>query len=265
MRGVIADWADGYLTGHGPSRGSLISIVAKRLLLVFYVPFAIGFVAAAPVLCGKKSGFRCWYWRMMRQWIRLLLNALSIRIDVDSASQEAFAKHKGDIIVANHKSHLDILALIVTIPNDRWITFAAKSELKKLPFFRRCLKAAGILLVDRGNPVAALRCLTNDYANTHRDVSLVIFPEGTRVTGNYLGEFKGGAVAMAQRLGKDIQPVCIVGTSDILPRHKLIPRSGNIRVSVLDPFFVQKNTGVKAETRRLEEYLAYHYDKLICS
>jgi 1-acyl-sn-glycerol-3-phosphate acyltransferase len=247
-----------------PARSALdrVSVFGKRLFLCAYGPFVICFVAVAPIFCGTRPGFRGWYWRVMRNWVRIVLNALSIHIDVDDASKAALAAGHESLVVANHKSHLDVLVLMAALPNERWITFAAKSDLAKLPFFRKAFEAAGILLVDRQEPVSALFALTSNYADMHPNVSLVVFPEGTRITSGNLGVFKPGACKIAHRLGKRIQPICIVGTSELLPRSKFIPRSGKVKVSVLNQFLVQEHTGLRVETERLRQHMSYHFGQL---
>ena len=56
-------------------------ILLKRTLLLFYGPFAFLFVALAPVFCSRKKGFRGWYWRVARRLNKVLLDALSIRVE----------------------------------------------------------------------------------------------------------------------------------------------------------------------------------------
>ena len=64
----------------------------------------------------------------------------------------------------------------------------------------------------------------------------MIFPEGTRSTGNEIGFFKRGAFQLAIQADVPILPVLIDGTGGILPKHGLIFGSGyQIMISVLDP------------------------------
>ena len=125
-----------------PSRAR---VFLKRFLLLFYGPIAFLFVALAPVFCARRKGFRGWYWRVARRLIKVLLSALSIRVEIDEESRARLANASGSIIVANHKSHLDGLALISVTPDSRHLTFGAKVELMKVPFFRRGFFCCGHL------------------------------------------------------------------------------------------------------------------------
>ncbi len=241
-----------------PSRAR---VFLKRFLLLFYGPIAFLFVALAPVFCARRKGFRGWYWRVARRLIKVLLSALSIRVEIDEESRARLANASGSIIVANHKSHLDGLALISVTPDSRHLTFGAKVELMKVPFFRRGFSAAGILTVDRSAGKSALQSLIGEYRKTDSGVSLVLFPEGTRVNEKVLGKFKAGAVVIAQTLGKKIQPVCILGTMHLMPRYKMIPRAGTIQVRVLDDVTIPQEIPVGDQLVKLQAYMSDRYSE----
>ena len=237
-------------------------VLLKRTLLLFYGPPAFLFVALAPVFCSRKKGFRGWYWRVARRLIKVLLDALSIRVEIDDESRARLADTSAPLIVANHKSHLDGLALVSVTPNSRHITFGAKIELTKIPFFRRGFAGAGILIVDRMAGKSALQSLIREYRDADPRVSLVLFPEGTRINEKDLGKFKAGSVVIAQTLGKNIQPVCIFGTMDLMPRHRMIPKAGTIRIRVLDDFAISREIPVGEQLPKLQSYMSDRYSEL---
>jgi 1-acyl-sn-glycerol-3-phosphate acyltransferase len=190
------------------------------------------------------------------------VNALSIHIDIDDSSLAALSEHKGSLIVANHKSHLDVLALISILPVDRWVTFGAKIELTKIPFFKRGFAGAGILIVDRSDGKTALQSLIDCYKLADPRVSLTLFAEGTRVNGYELGKLKPGAIKIAQSLDKEIQPICIFGTYDLMPRHRAIPGVGVITIRVLENFKVDVDGIVGEEVAALQRYMSGRYAEL---
>mgnify|MGYP001064011072 CR=1 FL=1 len=237
-------------------------VLIKRLILVMYGPIAFMYIALAPVFCGRKNGFRNWYWRAARKQIRSLLWFLDISIDIDAESLAKLSENDGSLIIANHKSNLDVLELVSVIPDDRWVTFGAKIELTKLPFFKGGFKGAGILVVDRKAGKTALQSLIDGYSRADPCVSLALFPEGTRVDGPALGKFKAGSIRIAQELEKSIQPICIFGACDLMPRHRVFPGTGCIQVRVLEHFDVQVGAPVRDETQRLQTCVANRYEML---
>ena len=106
-----------------------------------------------------------------------------------------------------------------------------------------------------------MQSLIGEYRKTDSGVSLVLFPEGTRVNEKVLGKFKAGAVVIAQTLGKKIQPVCILGTMHLMPRYKMIPRAGTIQVRVLDDVTIPQEIPVGDQLVKLQAYMSDRYSE----
>lgn len=63
--------------------------------------------------------------------------------------------------------------------------------------------------------------------------SLIIWPEGHRSRNGRLGRFKKGAFQLALATGRQIVPVCIVGSQQVLPPGNLLLTPGRIRIILL--------------------------------
>jgi 1-acyl-sn-glycerol-3-phosphate acyltransferase len=137
------------------------------------------------------------------------------------------------VIISNHKSLIDILLANCLRYRYKWIS---KVENMKLPLLGWYLRMADYITVDRGDEESKAEMLARSFDSLKRGISIMIFPEGTRIPGNGLGFFRRGAFALAIDAIVPILPVLIDGTGDILPKHSLIFRSGyNLTVRVLDP------------------------------
>jgi 1-acyl-sn-glycerol-3-phosphate acyltransferase len=137
------------------------------------------------------------------------------------------------VIISNHKSLIDILLANCLRYRYKWIS---KVENMKLPLLGWYLRMADYITVDRGDEESKAEMLARSFDSLKRGISIMIFPEGTRIPGNGLGFFRRGAFALAIDANVPILPVLIDGTGDILPKHGLIFRSGyNLTVRVLDP------------------------------
>jgi 1-acyl-sn-glycerol-3-phosphate acyltransferase len=228
----------------------VLRLVKRSTLMLIGLPyfFFIGFV---PLLCAGRQGFRGWYWRLVKRACSRLLWLLSVRAEMTKADQDALAADSDSIIVINHRSHLDGFALMHVVPDAKWFTFAGKKELFDSSLLKTGFRAAGLVEIDRSNGKVALETLGRAVDAMPARQSVVLFPEGTRARTDTLGEFKAGAVLVARETGRMIRPIVIHGSDRLLPRNTFWPRSGTIRVEVLEPFTCDAKASVDADVARL--------------
>nr|WP_294931493.1 1-acyl-sn-glycerol-3-phosphate acyltransferase [uncultured Flavobacterium sp.] len=134
---------------------------------------------------------------------------------------------KPAIIIANHSSFLDILAIGMLSPK---IIFLVNDWVYNSPIFGATVKKAGFYPVSEGleNGIEHLRQKVNE------GYSIMIFPEGTRSENNQIKRFHKGAFFLAEEFNLDIVPVLIHGVSEVLPKGDFIIHDGNITVSILE-------------------------------
>jgi 1-acyl-sn-glycerol-3-phosphate acyltransferase len=90
--------------------------------------------------------------------------------------------------------------------------------------------------------------------------SVVLFPEGTRTRTQSLGEFKAGAVLVARETGRTIRPIVIHDSDRLLPRGRIWPRCGTIRVDVLPPFHCDPSATPDQDVARLRAAMMAVFD-----
>lgn len=232
----------------------------KRTALFLLGPLYFLYVAFVPLLCGKRRGFRGWYWRLVKQACSRLLWLLSIRTEMTPEDEADLAADTGSIIVINHRSHLDGFALMDALPDAKWITFAAKKELCDAPLLSRGFKGAGLVEIDRKSGRVALDALDTAIGALPVRCSVVLFPEGTRTGSQSLGAFKAGAVLAARSTGRTIRPIVIHDSGQLLPRGKHLPKSGTIRVEVLPSFECDLSAPVDEDVARLRAAMMAAFD-----
>lgn len=233
----------------------------KRAILILFGPFYFLFIAFVPALCGRRVGFRGWYWRLVKRACSRLLGLLSIRVEMSEADRAALAADTNSVIVINHRSHLDGFTLMDVVPDEKWFTFAAKKELCDAALLRVGFQGAGLIEIDRKNGKAAMENLSAEVAKMPARRSVVLFPEGTRTKTQSLGEFKAGAVLVARATGRSIRPIVILDSDRLLPRGKFAPRSGTVRVKALDPFVCDPTASVDADVARLRAAMIAVFDE----
>lgn len=141
---------------------------------------------------------------------------------------------KPAIFVSNHASALDIFIGMALCPYGG--CGVGKKEILKIPFFGLAYWLAGHLLIDRGNnhkAVASMKKMS-DFVKA-KDLSIWIWPEGTRSIDGKLIPFKKGFVHLALATGLPIVPVIVHDAHKVWPAKTMLFYSGEVRVEVLDP------------------------------
>ncbi len=123
------------------------------------------------------------------------------------------------VLVANHKSFLDPLA--VAAPLKKYpIHFLAKKELTKCKPFAYILKKAYMIPINRkGTDLKAIReCLS---VLKNKGV-IGLFPEGTRHKPGIMQEPEGGAALLVMRSGAPVVPALINGKIKLFRKTKVV-------------------------------------------
>jgi len=163
---------------------------------------ALGVVATAlfPLLGGSVRG------GLQRAWCRLVLAALGVRLKVEG---EAAADR--ELVVANHVSWLDVVALSAVRP----AVFVCKSEIAAWPVFGRLLHGAGTVFMRRGSARAAYRAMRELSMLLAIGERAAVFPEGTTTRGADVLPFRPALLQSALNAGCAIRPVALSYTSEV--------------------------------------------------
>ena len=139
---------------------------------------------------------------------------------------------KSYVMVSNHQSQLDILLLYRLFFPFRWIS---KADVFKIPFIGWNMILNGYVRLKRGDKKSIQLMMKECETLLKKNVSILLFPEGTRSKDGRLRPFKPGAFILAQKMKKSIQPLVINNTCDALPKHTFRLRKKNVMtLTVLD-------------------------------
>ncbi len=193
-----------------------------------------GLILWAALVKSRKLACRCD--DIPRRWARLILKASGTRVEVENA--ERIDPDRPQILVANHVSYFDVLALIAHVPGKN--RFVVKKELAYVPIFGPAWRACGYISIDRRNVDSAIRSLEQARRVLERDrPTVVMFPEGTRSPTGELRPFKKGAFVLAIQTDVDVVPAAVIGTREIMRKGSLAIRTGRtIRVRFGEPLAV---------------------------
>ena len=108
------------------------------------------------------------------------------------------------VYVANHQSNYDIFFLTAAVPPGA-VSIGKKSILY-FPFFGLIYWLSGNIFIERGNKIKALQKTKERMLK--ENMSVWLFPEGTRNYSQGLKPFKSGAFHLARNAGLPVVPVC---------------------------------------------------------
>ena len=170
-----------------------------------------------------------------RSWSSLLLRCSGVDVVLDN--QRVIDPERPQIIVANHTSWFDVLALAAHLPG-RYV-FVAKKELERAPFFGPAVRACGHIFIDRHDRSKALASLAVARGFLEeQSPTIIMFPEGTRSATGELQPFKKGAFVLAIQSGVDIVPTAIFGSREIMRKGSMLIRPGTVRIVFGEPICV---------------------------
>lgn len=190
--------------------------------LVLFLPI----VAAALLSRTGSLAFN-----LTRLWARIILSVTRTRILV--TGRHNIKQGQSYIIIANHQSHFDILALVCGLGVQyRWVI---KQELRRIPLFGYALHASRNIFIDRSDHQSAIRSINEGMDRLPQGAGVLFFAEGTRSPDGRIHPFKKGGFTIALERRLPILPVTISGSRRLLPKHTMIFSSGQIEVVISPP------------------------------
>lgn len=161
------------------------------------------------------------------------------------------------IYFANHTSHLDAVVLWSALPKPlRAVTrpVAAKDYWSKGFLRPHIAESFNALLIDR-KEIKVHRSPVDMMIRQMGDVySLIVFPEGSRASGEEMGEFKSGLYYLGKkRPDLELVPVCIDNVNRILPRGEVLPVPLLSCITIGPPIFLETGEPKVEFLRRARE------------
>lgn len=83
--------------------------------------------------------------------------------------------------------------------------------------------------------------------------SLIIWPEGHRSRTGKMGRFKKGAFQLALATGRQIVPVCIIGSHHLLPPGNILLTPSRVKIILLPTINPEGETGNQNDIKALKE------------
>lgn len=134
-------------------------------------------------------------------WSEKMLRVLGMALQVQGTFRPG-----AKLIVANHVSWIDILAVHAVCPEAR---FVSKADVQRWPLVGRLVAAGGTLYIERERRRDALRVVHQMAEALQAGDTVAVFPEGTTGDGATLLPFHANLLQAAIATGLPVQPVAL--------------------------------------------------------
>ena len=202
------------------------------------------------------------YHRLFQSFARKGLKLLpGVKCHIYNKVGETFEKPA--VIICNHQSHLDIMAVLQLSPKIIIITNAWTWD---NPFYGDVLHYGDFLPAADGldKNMTKLRELYKAGYN------IVIYPEGTRSETCEVRRFHKGAFYIAHELGADILPLYLHGAGYVLPKRDFMLRPGEINIEVgqrvrfdrYDDQGLEANEAIRLMAKNMRHHYQKHYAEM---
>jgi 1-acyl-sn-glycerol-3-phosphate acyltransferase len=208
-------------------------------------------------------------WKLRRRaaaWLLVLVARAIARKSVRFVGRIDDARQR--IYFANHTSHLDFILIWSSLPRqvrERTRPVARRDYWERSRFRRYYVrKVFNAVLIDRGLPDSgeggvdrngreSIEQMVEGLGNEH---SLILFPEGTRGSGESIGQFRSGLYYLCRaRPDVELVPVRIQGAHKVLPKGRIVPTPQQSALTFGPPMRLEEGESKAAFSERARSAL----------
>jgi 1-acyl-sn-glycerol-3-phosphate acyltransferase len=167
---------------------------------------------------------------IMGFWARTVLRLMGKKLHIEGLDK--IKKNGKYILVANHSSLFDIIAIIAFFPGVSWFGHA---RLMKIPVFRTILKMIDYVPMKKAN-IKNTKVMIDTLINKSQGHTIAIFPEGTRTLNGKVNSFYRGFIQVMKASDINVLPVTLNGFYLFKPKNRFyINFSSRISVIIHEP------------------------------
>lgn len=140
----------------------------------------------------------------VRRWARSLLALFAVEVVLKGSVPPPTRRgERGRLIVANHRSAIDIGVILATFGG----TMVSRADVATWPVVGAAARSVGTVFVDRSNAKSGAATIRTIQKHLEEGHTIALFPEGTTFQGDEVRPFHGGAFIAAARAGAEVLPV----------------------------------------------------------
>ena len=186
------------------------------------------------------------------QWaFRCVLFLSGTKITV--IGEENVPKDEPVLYIGNHRSYFDVVITYARTPG--LCGYISKKEIERIPLLNIWMRYLHCLFLDRDNIKEGLAVILAAVNKVKNGISICIFPEGTRNSGEELSmlPFKDGAFKIATRTNCAIVPISMNNTSAIFENQ--LPKIKKVHVVIEYGKPIYPNDLEKDQKRHIGPYV----------
>jgi 1-acyl-sn-glycerol-3-phosphate acyltransferase len=167
---------------------------------------------------------------LMQFWARSVFLIIGKKLHIEGV--ENIHKEGRYILIANHSSLFDILAIISFYPGLSWF---GHERLTKIPVFKQVLKLTDYVPM-RKSSIKNTKEMINQLIEKSQGHTIAIFPEGTRSLNGKVNDFYRGFIILLRSADIDVLPVTLNGFYGLKPKNRFsIGFNSRLSVIIHDP------------------------------
>jgi len=192
-------------------RSQLSAVVSVPLFAILYVYTAIGvFIILIFAWLKMKGTIRF----LSGIWAKTVFIIIGKRVHI--YGKENISKNHRYILVANHASLFDIVAIMSFYPGVSWF---GHERLLKVPLFGRILKMTDYVPYKEPT-IRNTKLMLEQLVDRSKENSVAIFPEGTRTLSGKINGFYKGFIYLFRTSDIGILPVTLNGFYKLKPKNR---------------------------------------------
>ncbi len=181
---------------------------------IFVILYSYTAVTVFFILIFAPIRFKSGQHALIFVWANAVFLFMGKRVHIKG--RQHMLKHKKYILIANHTSLFDIVAISAFNPRISWF---GQEKLLKVPLFGTMLKSMDYIPMRMAN-IRNTKHMMEQLVEKSRDKTVAIFPEGTRTKDGKLNPFYRGFIYLLRATETDILPVTLNGFFSLKPKHR---------------------------------------------
>ncbi len=193
-------------------RSRLYAIISILLFGLLYILTAVVvLIILILALLHLKAQIR----QLSQLWAKLVFLIIGKKFTLHG--KENIIKGEKYILVANHSSLFDIMAIMSFYPGVAWF---GHERLLKIPLFGTILKMIDYVPFTKPT-VKNTKEMIDQLIRKSKNKTVAIFPEGTRTTDGNINDFYRGFIYLFRTSDVGILPVTLNGFYDLKPKTRM--------------------------------------------
>ena len=190
---------------------SYTAVVVLLILIMAYLRFKSGII--------HLSGL----------WAKSVFPLMGKKVRIEG--KDNIKKGKRYILLANHASMFDIIAIMAVYPDVSWF---GHERLLRIPLLKQMLLLTDYIPMKISN-IKNTRIMLESLEEKGKNRTVAIFPEGTRTLDGKLNSFYRGFIHLLRATENDILPVTLNGFYKLKPKNRFSIHFGSRLGLIIHP------------------------------